>query len=71
MKRDYHGYLQVRECAGEPWRFCVSGFDHTRTGQDGRCTVLKVGGSREWVPIDAQDRITIRGRKYGRNRWIH
>jgi len=71
MKRDYHGYLRVRESVGEPWRFCVSGFDNTRSGQNGRCTVIKADGSRESVPIDAQDRITIRGRKYGRDHWIH
>jgi len=41
------------------------------TGEAGQCTVLRADGGRECVPIDAEDRITIAGRKYGRKHWNH
>ncbi len=72
MKRDKNGYLQVRDGIGDPWRFVVTGFDDTSTGQDGFCTVQCANGERERnVPIDANDRILINGRRYGRRNWIH
>jgi len=69
--RDHHGYFQSREGQAGPWRFHVCGFDASPSGQAGRCTVLRSDGSSEWVPIDAADRITIAGRKYGRRHWAH
>ncbi len=71
MKRDFHGFLRVKEGRCEPWRFVVSGFDATSTGAAGMCTVVKIDGSKEWVPIDANDRILVHGRRYGRSSWIH
>lgn len=70
-KRDFHGYAQFRESEAGPWRFYVSGFDSTTTGAAGQCAVLLTGGNTEWVPIDEDDRITIAGRKYGRECWDH
>lgn len=69
--RDHHGYFQSREGAAGDWRFCVCGFDTTTSGQAGRCTVLRSDGSTEWVAIDAHDRITIAGRRFGRRYWQH
>lgn len=67
--RNFHGYFQSREGGRGPWRFQIDGFG------DDDCTVLVVrdqgslGTCR--APIDALDRITIMGRKYGRNHWSH
>ena len=70
-KRDFHGYAQFRESEAGPWRFYVSGFDSTTSGNAGQCALLRTGGNTEWVPIDETDRITIAGRKYGRELWDH
>ncbi len=69
--RNFHGYHQSREGSAGPWRFYVSGFDHTFSGQDGFCYVLLTGGNTERVPIDKDDRILINGRRYGREHWSH
>lgn len=71
LKRDFHGYAQFREDAFSPWTFYVTGFDSTFSGEPGKCTVLLSAGGEEWVPIDAEDRISIAGRKYGRQNWNH
>ena len=71
LKRDFHGFAQFREDEHSPWVFYVCGFDSTFSGEAGQCTVLRVDGGQEWVPIDADDRITIAGRKYGRKNWNH
>jgi len=71
LHRDWFGYAQYRESANDPWRFVVTGFDDTHTGQDGFCSVLLADGERNRVPIDAHDRILIRGRRYGRDQWVH
>lgn len=66
LKRDFHGFAQFREDERSPWVFYVCGFDSTVTGEAGHAD-----GGRECVPIDAEDRITIAGRKYGRKHWNH
>ena len=72
LQRDFHGFRQYRDDVKSPWRFYITGFDATSSGQDGFCTVMRSDGCRESsVPIDAQDRITINGRKYGPENWIH
>jgi len=71
LKRDFHGFAQFREDEHGPWVFYVCGFDATVFGEAGKCTVLCSDGSSEWVPIDADNRITIAGRKYGWQRWNH
>lgn len=71
LKRDFHGFAQFRESECSPWTFYVCDFDSTVSGQAGQCTVLRTDGGKEWVPIDAQDRITVAGRKYGRQSWNH
>jgi hypothetical protein len=69
--RDFKGYHRSRYGKTGPWRFYISGFDGTSAGQCGRCYVLLSSGSTECVPIDASDRITIHGRKYGPKHWDH
>lgn len=71
LKRDFHGFAQFREDENDPWRFYVSGFDSTSCGEAGECAVLRTDGGLEWVPIDAENRISINGRKYGRQHWDH
>lgn len=71
LKKDFHGFAQFREAENCPWRFYVSGFDSTSGGEDGQCAVLRTDGSLEWVPIDADNRISIHGRKYGHQHWDH
>lgn len=71
LKRDFHGFAQFRENEHSPWVFYVSGFDSTFSGEAGQCTVLRTDGGQEWVQIDADDRISIAGRKYGRQHWNH
>ena len=72
-RRDFHGFAQYLDASRElpVWRFCVCGFDNTSTGSHGECAVLRTDGSKTWVPIDSHDRITIAGRKYGRDHWFH
>jgi hypothetical protein len=69
--RNFKGYRQSREGGKGPWLFYITGFDGTSSGQAGRCSVLLANGSTESVPIDAEDRITILGRKFGRTHWNH
>jgi len=71
QQRDWYGFAQFRESTNEPWQFIVTGFDDTFTGQEGFCSVLLADGEKDRVPIDAQDRILIRGRRYGRDQWVH
>ena len=72
LQRDFHGFRQYRDDVKSPWRFYITGFDATSSGQDGFCTVMRSDGCRESsVPIDAQDCITINGRKYGPENWTH
>lgn len=71
LKRDFHGFAQFREDERSPWVFYVRGFDSTFSGEAGQCTVLRTDGGQEWVPIDADDRISIAGHKYGRQHWNH
>ncbi len=71
LQRDWYGYRQYRDSTKDPWHFIVTGFDDTFTGQEGFCSVLLTDGERDRVPIDAQDRILIRGRRYGRDQWVH
>lgn len=70
-RRDFHGYAQFRESEKCPWSFYICGFDHTTSGQDGKCTVLRSDGSKEWVTIDKKDRLLILGKKFGRRYWNH
>lgn len=71
LKRDFHGYAQYREDEYSPWQFYVCGFDSTCSGEAGRCAILKNDGTEEDVPIDAEDQITVRGKKYDRRYWNH
>ena len=74
------GFVQYREVRtdvsgptpGQDWKFIVSSFDDSSSGQNWFCTVQLADGSlRRNVPIDAENRITINGRKYGRKNWDH
>lgn len=67
--RDFHGFRQVREippgCNPGRWRFVIYGFG------DDDCSVYRADGTRERVPIDAQNRILIAGRRFGQEHWTH
>ena len=68
--RNFHGYFQSREVGARNWCFQISTFADTH------CDVLTLDSNGDiahenFVPIDAQDRITILGRKYGRSHWSH
>ena len=69
--RNVHGYRQSREGSRGRWRFHVSGFDSSSSGEAGFCSVVLATGGVDTVPIDAQNRITICGRKYGPANWLH
>lgn len=71
LKRNFRGYAQYREDEFSPWQFYVCGFDSTFSGENGRCSILKYDGTEEDVPIDAADRITVKGKKYDRRNWNH
>ena len=71
LQREVGGFLQFREGEGAPWRFHVAGFDATCSGEAGQCWVLAAGGQSLPVPIDAQDRLLIDGKRYGREAWDH
>lgn len=67
--RNTGGYYQVSEDGAGPWEFVIYGFgDHD-------VSVYRVGSGGDLyldqVPIDARDRITVHGRKYGRQHWRH
>lgn len=64
--RDFEGYYQSREGESGEWEFYVSGF----FGDD-QASVLRYDRSYESVAIDAQDRIKIAGRWWGRAHWNH
>ena len=67
--RNFEGFYQVREQGRGPWQFVIHGF-----GEDD-VSVFGVNPSgtlfHRCVPIDQQDRITVHGRKYGRDNWQH
>ncbi len=69
--RNFGGYYQSREGGVGSWMFHIAGFDGTSTGQCGQCSVIRADGSSERVAIDALDRITVMGSKYGRDQWKH
>lgn len=68
--RNFKGYYQSRESGAGPWKFHIYGFNGT-TGERGTCSLILAGGGREDVPIDANDRISVLGVKYGRTHWDH
>ena len=67
--RNRNGYFQDREGGKGAWSYVIYAFGDTD------CTVYQILASGEIVndvvPIDAKDRITIHGRKYGRANWRH
>jgi len=69
--RDFEGFHQAREGNSGTWCFRVTGFDDTSSGTPGYCYVLRADGTTKKVAIDAQDRITVAGKKYGREHWTH
>jgi len=67
--RNFHGYYQVRQQGRGKWCFIIYAFG------DHHANIYRVNEIgelfREDVPIDPKDRITVRGRKYGRGLWQH
>lgn len=68
--RNFHGYHQSSEQGG-PWRFYVSGFGRIENGSHVECSVMRIDGTTETVPLDAAGAITILGRKYANRCWDH
>ena len=71
MKRTINnGFVQIKDSGSRIWKFYVTSFDNTASGENGTCYVLTEYGSVP-VPIDAKDRILINGRRYDRKHWDH
>lgn len=69
--RDFKGFKQYRDSPRSPWCFYITGFDCRHSGAANRCHVLRTDGTTACVPIDADNRILIDGRRYGQRRWNH
>jgi hypothetical protein len=67
--REFHGLKQYN--VGGVWKFNVLGFDGTYSGAAGTCEVETAEGGSRTVKIDAEDRLLIAGKLYGRERWTH
>ncbi|GGE30042.1 hypothetical protein GCM10011360_17670 [Primorskyibacter flagellatus] len=72
--RNWHGWFQSREGGKGNWLFQIHGFSGPEDG-NGIAHVYRVGTDGDLydspVPIDGPGRITINGRKYGRDHWNH
>lgn len=69
--RNFHGFHQSRESESGQWLFYVSGYGRIVDGDHVECSLLCIDGSLFTVPLDKQDRITVLGKKYGRDSWNH
>ena len=67
-KQDFNGFAQFRKEVQSLWLFCLCGFDSTFSGEV-EYAVLRIDGGKAWVPIDADDRISIVERSYDRRHW--
>lgn len=73
QSRDFQGYRQYLECfeIGNKevfrWVFYVTSFSLDLS----KAYVLKSDSTEDALPIDAQDRILIKGRRYGPKYWNH
>ena len=70
--RNFHGFFQSREEGRGQWQFSVPWF----ACDDVTCTVYVINAQgelkkKDGIPIDAEGRITILNRKYGREAWNH
>ncbi len=69
QQRNYHGFYQYRETNKDNWMFVIYAFGDTD------CSVYKVESEDDLclaiVPLDPNNRISICGRKYGREHWHH
>jgi len=67
--RNHFGYFQSREQGRGEWQFTIHSFG------DLTAAIYRINAKGEMtltsVPIDAQDRITVLGRKFGRKHWNH
>lgn len=68
--RNFGGYHQSMEQGGR-WRFYVTGFGRVVAGEHVECSLLRIDGTTETVPIDAAGCITVMGRRYGAESWAH
>ncbi len=67
--RNWNGYFQSREGGTGLWQFTIYAF-----GEDDAVVIgLDQAGARCHirVPMDAQDRLIIDGKRYGRSKWSH
>lgn len=67
--RNFHGYYQCRENGRGQWQFVIYAFG----GDDASIYKLNSEGNLHLssVPYDANDRIIVDGRKFGRRFWTH
>lgn len=67
--RNFHGFFQSREQGRGPWEFHIHGFG------DDKASIYRITETGKLVqhdvPIDADNRISVLGRKYGRENWNH
>lgn len=73
--RNWHGYFQSREDGRGNWLFHVEGFADGPAGEEKTAHVARAVDRNTLrgfpCPIDQKDRITIMGRKFGRDHWNH
>lgn len=70
--RNFHGYYQCREGGEGNWCFQVPWFSNDNL----TCSVYIIDEAGEMqledkIPIDAENRIEIRGKLYDRQHWNH
>lgn len=69
--QNFNGWYLSRWGGEGHWQFHIYGFGNDEVS----CSVYRLNTSGalelETVPIDEQDRITIDGKKYGREHWNH
>lgn len=70
--RNWNGYFQSRESGRGNWCFQVPWFSNDNL----TCSVYVIDANsqpqtRDLIPIDQENRITIQGRKYSRDFWHH
>ena len=72
--RNWHGYIQSREGGTGNWCFQVGGFSGPEDG-NGIAHVCIIRADESLAvspqPIDANNRILIEGKRYGRSHWNH
>lgn len=73
--RNWHGFFQSREDGCGPWLFYVEGFTDGAPGEEQTAHVAMIENGERLhglpCPIDNENRLHIRGRKFGPDQWKH